>query len=768
MRSTRDSGSSAVLCDRCSARLPANAAVCSFCRASLARPSAVPPTARSIHDAAAAWARGVFGAPWQLDRLITAVDVRDQIFERLATEIVRRVVREVRAPSNERRASYPRLDPRSVDPYGVSVAELRAASEYIASCNQCTGAGRGPCNRCAGSKRAPCSSCEGSGKEVKHYERSSRVINCKACRGRGDVRCGSCDNRGQASCNVCLGSGYQHAWLTYEQQSRWSVRIEPNISELAMYPQLMEHRLLTVGDLASFRVLAEDAANGPVHRQGLSRTSLAETGGLAPEERVHRQQYIQFAAVHREVRFSMSGTTGTLVLSGTDLAPGRGSTALGPIRARLYAWAAMGVALAMATGVLMGALRGSGPYFEAIRSWITALWLLSLALAIPVLGAVLRSFQPGLRFRGLRPFEKVLGVAAAGAFGVFLLVGVIAQPRKGEVDRALSAGDVARARLVVDALKAAHPFANDDDVGEAEDAVLLAEAKSATGDARWEMLDQVSKRGGSRAADAAGSARTERLAEARRLIAEGTPAPAIAAMERWFPSLEKTDPEIAEALAAAHDHLGELCKDDVCRLQATRRANEVAATPARAERARAARDALFASFAPSEIAGESKLARLQRLREIAAGAARTPALAPGDEALVRRAKEAETWALSERAKVPVLGADRAIAEELFAAPATTDGNRVWIAREETIIYLALDATKTCRGLYVVGARAHSTHRAVSSAERILSQATGRASVMKGPPPGGGSASRWYESSTPVVARWRSGELIELRIGDAAP
>ncbi|WP_394842031.1 hypothetical protein LZC95_33760 [Pendulispora brunnea] len=750
-------GTTRALCPICGARRESHDGACSFCRGPSQDGSGRPSVTRSVHDATAAWGQTVFGAPRGLDQLITAIDVQDEVFERLATEYITCPLREERVPTKQRGASAPRVDPRTVDPFRTTPSQLRAESEYVAPCMRCNGAGTAPCHGCGGTGRAPCAGCGGSGKELKHYQRSSRLINCKACRGRGDARCVVCSTRGHTSCNMCLGSGYQLAWLTYERQTRWSIVIAPN-EVVRIYPHLAEHRFLVKGDLVSFQVVAEEISNGRIQSGGVSKELLRAAESTSHTERIHRQQYIKFVMVKREVRFSLSGTTGALVLAGNDLRPSHSGRALGAIRARMYAWVAMGAALAVLTGALLSELRGSGPYYARSNDWLVILWLVAMAATLPLLGALLRAVGPGFRFRGLRRFEKWLAAFVGLAFAALIAVGLAARPRSGEVSRDLANGNVAHARLVIDALKALRSGAAD--VREAEDAVVLAEAQTAQGESRWKMLGDVAARNGSRATEAAKMVRAERLAEARRLF--GEPASAVAAIERWFPSAGKGDPEIAEALASAYEHAGEQCANDACRLQAALQAEDAASSPPRTQRIAEARTRLLASFQPAEAPGEGKLARLRRLRAMAESATRTLEFARNDEELTRRAKETQTWASAERAKVAVLGSDRAIAEELFEKAASSDGKHVWIPQEETRIYLSLDATGTCRGLYVVGATEKS--RAIEgtawTAERILARAMGRPSAVKRPADGATSI-RWNESTVPVVE-------VELRIGDANP
>lgn len=95
---------SALRCPSCGAPVPEGAATCSYCRATLGwGPGAPVPPTRSVRDAAAHWARSIFGAPRNFADLIQSVQVRDEVFERIVTEVARR---EVRGASSDERPAF--------------------------------------------------------------------------------------------------------------------------------------------------------------------------------------------------------------------------------------------------------------------------------------------------------------------------------------------------------------------------------------------------------------------------------------------------------------------------------------------------------------------------------------------------------------------------------------------------------------------------------------------------------------------------------------
>ncbi len=167
------------------------------------------------------------------------------------------------------------------------------------------------------------------------------------------------------------------------------------------------------------------------------------------------------------------------------------------------------------------------------------------------------------------------------------------------------------------------------------------------------------------------------------------------------------------------------------------------------------------SFA--DIPGELPLLRLKRLGSVAALADMIHP--PGDTELAAKASAAGASARAERGKTALIGADDAIAAELLGelagdakvATKTVNGVRV---------YLSLDGQRKCRGIYLTGAT-DPGHALGDGTLRLLSQAVGHTAAIRAAK-GGVGTSQWMEGATPVLARWRSGTLMELRIGDATP
>jgi hypothetical protein len=390
-----------------------------------------------------------------------------------------------------------------------------------------------------------------------------------------------------------------------------------------------------------------------------------------------------------------------------------------------------------------------------------------LVLSIVLVGGLLRAVRPGFRFGRLWTSEKIF---AGGAASAACLVGILvfkARPSAAEAQRALAAGDLNRAAVVVEALST--ELGKTRDVNELEDSVLLAKASAATGDTKLQELDKVASNHGTRAAEASGKARAERLGAIAAFVAEKKPAAALGAFDTWFAGEWQSDHALADVRAQIEDSAYALCGDDFCRLQAARAAQVVPSTE-RTARANEVRERVIAGLAYAAKPGEAPLAHVQRLRALDEAAEKTLAVAGNDSELNAKADAAITVADGERAKVPLLGADEAVVDDVLGVGTDQGPNIALVSLVGGVsAYRVHDAQRRCMGIYIVGASKGA--RAINgkdwSAARILSQAVGHSATIK-KPIGTATVSRWAEGPFPVVARWEGSDLIELRVGDATP
>jgi hypothetical protein len=757
-------------CPTCGASLKGGAVACDYCHSSLVWDGAVPPApSRSVEEAATAWGRSVLGAPRNLGRLIRSVEVRDEVLERLVTTVARRDVQEVRGRGATGRTTAAPINILAVDPFAVTPEQLRASSQHLATCAVCRGSGTSICRACSGGGRAQCGNCSGSGQERRYYKKSSRLVKCTVCRGGGTVVCGGCGARGRVGCEGCGATGNQLAWLTYSQSER-ALLFVTDSAVLPGHPQLSERRHLAASELSAFGVMANVAMKGPLPQGIDSSPVLLSQHWEAIDHRLERvtsQQYLRLAVVRRDAKFEMAGVTGRLVLSGGGLAGSTGRRSLRPVRIRLILWGIASLVILLASMAFLAG-RHALPYFASANARVGVFVFLGLVLSVPSLGILLRQLRPGLKLGRLLGFEKALVVAAVGCFVGAGIIGKLAHPRVAEVEQALAAKDVSRARVVLDALLAVGK--GEVQVVDAQDKVELAEAALQPLEAKLGLLDGIAARKGNKASDATRMARGERLAVVTSALNAGTPLPALKAIERWFADSWTSDVELRELRAQAEQLLLSACQDQSCRFAAASRANGAAATPQRAAQLAEARQAVLASVQFAPVANEPVAARLVRLRQLAAAAVAARSVAKTEPEIAMAAERALAFANDERSHVPLLGAAEEVVVELVGT-LIKKTNAISYAQPGTSeTFVVFDAQRRCRGIYLVGTQPKSRGIASVAAVSLLSQAVGRPATLKLPTGTGAAAtvSRWFEGGIAVVARWNGSALVELRIGDAAP
>jgi hypothetical protein len=242
---------------------------------------------------------------------------------------------------------------------------------------------------------------------------------------------------------------------------------------------------------------------------------------------------------------------------------------------------------------------------------------------------------------------------------------------------------------------------------------------------------------------------------------------ALAALDGWFASDRSAD--VAEQRARAHDAALAQCAHDACRLGEALQAQAAHANVERNAKVATLRAQLNEALAIDRAAASAPmLSRLQQLRRLGDAGAQVLAARIDDDKLQNEARAAIAFAADQRAKVPLLRAERNVIEELLGGAANGDGApRIDLHGADA--YLEFDAAHHCAGIYAVGPT--SGNRALSStewtADRLLSQAVGKPVTVRQPPQASG-ALQWYEGGYPVTARWSVGRLLELRIGAATP
>src|SRR5689334_3203998 len=276
----------------------------------------------SLDEAVERWSRSVFGAPRRFRELVTVRQACDEVIERIATEVVRRVVHEQRAPSLDRSISRSRVDPAAVDAFQFTHEALHASSQHVDLCANCRGAGSRSCTTCQGAGSITCRTCSGSGKEVKHFKNgNSKLIKCKTCKTKGTVGCDTCHATGRLTCGGCAGNGHQKVWLTFDESRRTSVVVIPDSAVVVAHPYLRHERFLDPNELATFTIQDAQEARGVLTLDRLTQSAraLVQQPLVTLDQRIDRvarQQYLRLAVPRRDVTYEMCGATGRIVLSG--------------------------------------------------------------------------------------------------------------------------------------------------------------------------------------------------------------------------------------------------------------------------------------------------------------------------------------------------------------------------------------------------------------------------------------------------------------------
>jgi hypothetical protein len=730
----------------------------------------VQPSEARVREALRTWARSVPGGPRRLDEQITGIDMHDEVVVRVATEIVRRDLVERRAAAHARaQGSGEIVHPAVIDPFSTSLDALRTRTQHSAPCTNCGGSGLAGCPGCNATGRAACSSCGGTGRT---YEKSKRGAKCKVCRETGQVQCPTCSGTAKVACRGCGGSGQHLVWWEYEESVRTVASFLSDSPILLAHRHLCDHRFLSQRDLESFSPFVTVQHAGPIPEDALDREDVAALARTAPAidprlERVRAQQFLRFGVVGRYARYEMCGMTGTVALSGATLLGASTPDALRPIHRRLIVLAAATVILLVLASSWHASFSGPTAYFATSNQRITAVLVVGVAAALAAAAGALRRLRPGFGWWPSNRFERVTAVVFVAAFALAPLIAFVARPTTEKARTAIAAGDLDRAAVVVEALRATRSSA---EVTEVSDALTIAEAERLSGNARIAKLDEAAAHSGPHADQARDRGRRARVETVQAALAARQPAEALASLDRWSSELAAA-PEAPELRAQAYDQKVASCTDAACSFLAARSADAAHTSPARVDALGTARQQVLAALDPKEASDADPLKRVRTLRRAATLGSLVLAATP-DAQLSEKATAAGTALEVELAKVLLLGAPVALVDEVLTRPNAGSPLTGWRELEGVAVYPA-DVGGRCTGLYVVGAAAGS--RSLTGKEpglrRLLAQATGRSTVAIHPRPRSAKeqeGSRWTEGSTQVLARWNGEALMELRIGDAAP
>ncbi len=728
------------------------------------------PSEASIRQALRVWGRSIPGGPRRLDDQITGIEASDDVVVRVATEIVRRDLVERRVAVHARAQHAGRtIHASKLDPFAASMAELRTQTEHAARCAHCEGSGLEGCPGCRATGRATCGACDGKGRT---YVKSTRGAKCKDCHETGKVHCPTCEGTAKVACSGCGGSGQQLVWWEYTESVRSVAAFRGESPILLAHRHLREHRVLSPGDLKHFVPFVTVQHAGPIPIHALEAADAEALAQIAPAidprlERVRAQQFLTFGVVRRDVRYEMCGTTGTVALSGATLLGANTPDAVRPIHRRLMILAAATLILIVLTSSLHSSFRGPTMYFAASNSWLTTVLFLGVLAAIVAASGALRRLRPGFRWWPSNRFEQVFAAVFIAAFASVPLIWLVARPSVSEARTAFVAGDLERAGIVVEALKATRSSAEATDVS---DALTIAAADRLSGDERIAKLDEAAGHPGTQAGEARDRARKARVDVVQAALAAKQPAEALKRLDGWSSELANA-PEAPELRAQANDQKAVSCVDVACRFFTTRAADAAHTSPVRSQALSTARQQVLAALEPKEASDPAALTHIRALRA-AAELGRVVLEATPDAELSEKATAATGAVDAELSKVVLIGATVALVNEVLDRPQPGSPLTGWHELEGVAVYPA-EVAGHCSGLYVVGAAkgARSLSWKEPGLRRLLAQATGRSPVVIQARPKSSreqESSTWTEGTTPIVARWNSEGLIELRIGAAAP
>jgi hypothetical protein len=726
----------------------------------------------------AAWTRQLPVAPQQSADLVRSVDLKVRHIGRLVTAIAERKAVWRQAPhGHSSPVTRPKLKPEEVDPWARSLQNLRSDSLYITECDPCAGQGAVSCPTCRGTQSIQCVGCGGARKAYGIASNGSRrLMNCKQCGAKGSLPCTACTG-GKVPCSTCRGSGRAEHWLEIVETSRSEVLVAMESEQLSAFPWAAE------GPQASPAAIGMDAKLlGELTSQGpLSRDKAVEFAPddwvqsnwqklnprLGTYERIQSQSLQLFELPSIHLSYSLPGAPpAELRLEGRRmLVPPASADRHFEERARRIRLAHR-ILLALAVGIPLAYLF-RGAYFWS--AWVFVLTL-CMAGAAAAAGRFVREWTLGEK--GARRWGSLASVAA-------VLAGVLAfgaEPSLGSVNRNLSAGrlDAAKEELVAlgspdkpshaqawIAFHRAHALRGSELTAIAQDALALPGDSAERAEANHHLYNLAHR------------TLLRHLEQKNLEAAEGALAQAAPALQQ--PAAGKASAEqLAELNALVHETEYAACTMPVCRWRAAFKAVKAATTLPREQRLTQARAAVVDGLGLPPRPREFTREWVQRLEEINA-LAKAIGDAPEDEALRVLARQAAAKTQEERRKIPLIGANRAVAAELLRVPPGADASDLRSVAGSVTLYCAMKGER-CVGVYLVGshkgARVLNDMDHAATTVELLSQALGHPSSLPAPPKSVGgktpTASTWKDGDVTIVARWNAENLMELRLGEVKP
>jgi len=392
----------------------------------------------SIDAAAKAAARAGFSEETFRDSVLGVRDDVDGYSRALHTVEMRKVHLRTEPGPGKSREQKALPSPDGVGPWAVDVLTLAATTRVVAWCPACLGSGATKCPACRGAAKLRCARCEGSGVDARGAE-------CPGCGGAKKTPCDACKG-GQVECGGCRGTGEVTAWLEVERSTRPVVSVHPMGAAARAHPRVSDPADF---DLDPSRWAATRTEDTGVRAPDDAPRELAPAQ-LKASERAVSTRVQRFQTVRCLVTYGTALATGVVPVSGS--APEVDATAdWRPIELRrnvvlVVGAAALGVGLFLASGwASRHAWYAQSGHLPAVAALAAAL---ALAFTLTVSGLLLHGQA--------RTVTRVWVPAGA----LMLLTGAIAlltsrdRPRPAHARASLDAGDVARAALEADALRA--------------------------------------------------------------------------------------------------------------------------------------------------------------------------------------------------------------------------------------------------------------------------------------------------------------------------
>jgi hypothetical protein len=411
------------------------------------------------------WSADIRSAPANAEEFIRTVTASVEYVGLLTTTIIgRRPIRRIIAYHGDRRViAAPPTAFHAPDVWGCDPPQVRAATDHIAVCPACSGAGKGTCATCGGSGQLRCGSCNGAGKAYGYASNGSmRLMNCKTCRGKGSVVCGPC-HRGVATCATCAGGQTVQQWIEVEQWQRVTGGVYPRVATAESWVFDMtdaeianDAEIITSID-AKGALTAERLGSIPATWLRQLRTATADP--QTTNERITAERLRMTAIPRLRVEYAFGGKSDGIDFIGRRLRPAVTGPSLFEKRAAAIRWTIVAAMLALAVGSAMYFARGA--YFRGIegRTFVAA-----AALAI---GTTL--------FAAFRSVDRRKGsLAATAAWTAAVAIALWAEPSVADARRRISRNDLAGARDELVALAPEQQASGDDRTAWADLRVALA------------------------------------------------------------------------------------------------------------------------------------------------------------------------------------------------------------------------------------------------------------------------------------------------------